>query len=132
MEPIQWSRWMSVGIDELDEDHRHLVAIANRLAEEETRGRPEAVAAVLDDLIAYARKHFAAEEAHMERAGYPTFAAHKALHDALTEQVEAYRRGFHAAGGIPGDEVHAFTMDWLAKHILKEDVRFGEFAVKGG
>lgn len=130
MEPIQWSRWMSVGIDDLDEDHRVLIAIVNKLYDDANRNDADVIAGILDELIAYTRHHFAAEEACMEQANYPTFAAHKALHDSLTRQVEIYRESFLAnRQGITGEEVFIFCADWLGKHILKEDTRFGEYAV---
>ncbi len=129
MEPIQWSRWMSVGIDDLDEDHRVLIGIVNKLYDDSNRQDADVVAGILDELIAYTRHHFAAEEACMARSNYPTFAAHKALHDSLTRQVENYRDGFLAnREGITGEEVFLFCSDWLGMHILKEDTRFGEYA----
>lgn len=81
MDSIQWSRWMSVGIEELDEDHRVLVDIVNKLGADENRASPDVVEAILDELIHYTKDHFAREEAHMAQANYPTFAAHKALHE---------------------------------------------------
>lgn len=130
MEPIQWSRWMSVGIDDLDDDHRRLIAIVNKLGDEESRPDPALVEAILGELIAYTKHHFAAEEAHMARAKYPTFAAHKALHDALTRQVEEYLETVRAGRGeIDRAQVFTFCADWLGKHILKEDTRFGDFAL---
>lgn len=130
MEPIQWSRWMSVGIDDLDDDHRELIAIVNKLSVEENRANPDLVEIILDELIAYTKHHFAAEEAHMERANYPTFAAHKALHDTLTRQVEDYLETVrNRRGEISGEQVFTFCADWLGKHILKEDTRFGDFAL---
>ncbi len=129
MEPIQWSRWMSVGIEDLDEDHRVLINIVNKLFNEANRHDPAVIATILDELIAYTRHHFAAEEACMERANYPTYAAHKKLHDSLSRQVEAYRENFRANdGGISGEEVFLFCSDWLGKHILREDTRFGAYA----
>ncbi|WP_183177941.1 bacteriohemerythrin [Azospirillum sp. OGB3] len=129
MDSIQWSRWMSVGIEELDEDHRVLVDIVNKLGADENRASPEVIEAILDELIHYTKDHFAREEAHMAQANYPTFAAHKALHDALTRNVESYRERFHAQRDtITGDEVFEFCADWLGKHILKEDTRFGAYA----
>jgi hemerythrin-like metal-binding domain len=129
MDAIQWSRWMSVGIEELDADHRDLVEIVNKLATDENRNAPDVIEAILDELIHYTKSHFAREEEYMQRANYPTFTAHKALHDALTRQVEAYRERFHAERNtIPGEEVFNFCADWLGKHILKEDTRFGEYA----
>jgi hemerythrin len=132
MEPIQWSRWMSVGIDDLDEDHRVLIAIVNKLSDDANRHDPAVIEAILDELIVYTRHHFAAEEACMMRSNYPTFAAHKALHDALTRQVESYREGFIAnRDATTGEDVFDFCAAWLGKHILKEDTRFGEYAGNG-
>ncbi len=131
MEPIQWSRWMSVGNDALDEDHRVLIAIVNKLYDEAGRRDPALIEAILDELLAYTRHHFAEEEAEMQRLNYPTFAAHKALHDKLAGQVESYLREFRTnRGGISGEEVFLFCSDWLGKHILREDTRFGEYADK--
>lgn len=131
MQPIQWSRWMSVGIDALDEDHRTLVAIVNKLADEGNRRDPSIVESILDELIDYTKRHFAAEEAEMRERAYPTYPAHKALHDSLTEQVESYRRRFQLErGSIAGEEVFEFCAGWLSKHILREDTRFGEYAAK--
>ena len=131
MDSIQWSRWMSVGIEELDDDHRVLVNIVNKLGADENRGSPDVIESILDELIRYTKDHFAREEAHMAQAKYPTFAAHKALHDALTRNVESYRERFHAQRGtITGDEVFEFCADWLGRHILKEDTRFGAYAVE--
>ncbi|PWC33737.1 bacteriohemerythrin [Azospirillum sp. TSO35-2] len=129
MEPIQWSRWMSVGNDALDEDHRVLIAIVNKLYDPANRENPGVIEAILAELIAYTRHHFAEEEAQMQRLNYPTFVAHKALHDKLTQQVEAYRDEFRVShSSITGEEVFLFCSEWLGKHILKEDTRFGEYA----
>lgn len=129
MEPIQWSRWMSVGIEDLDEDHRELIAIVNKLSVDENRANPDLVEAILDELVVYTKHHFAAEEECMATANYPTFAAHKALHDALTRQVEEYLDKVRARrDGITGEEVFDFCAGWLGKHILKEDTRFGDYA----
>lgn len=133
MEPIQWSRWMSVGNDALDEDHRVLIGIVNKLYDEGNRQEAGVIEAILDELIAYTRHHFAEEEAQMQRLNYPTLTAHKALHDTLTRQVEAYRDEFRASRtAISGEEVFLFCSDWLGKHILKEDTRFGEYAGADG
>ncbi|MCW2237752.1 bacteriohemerythrin [Azospirillum canadense] len=133
IDSIQWSRWMSVGIQELDDDHRVLVEIVNKLSADDSRNSPDVIEAILDELIHYTKDHFAREEEYMQRANYPTFTAHKALHDALTRQVETYRERFHASRDtIPGDEVFNFCADWLGKHILKEDTRFGEYATGPG
>jgi len=132
MEPVQWETWMSVGIDRLDEDHRILIGIVNKLTVDDNRHDPVVIEGILDDLVAYTRHHFHEEELVMQRAAFPGYHAHKSLHDQLTLQVEAYRRLFqHNRDSLIGDEMFGFCSDWLARHILKEDARYGNH-IKAG
>lgn len=132
MEPVQWSSWMSVGIERLDEDHRILINIVNKLMVGENRHDPVVIEGILDDLVAYTRHHFSEEEQVMQRAAFPGYHAHKALHDNLTKQVEAYRRLWqHNRDSLVGDEMFGFCSDWLARHILKEDARYGDHLKAG-
>jgi hemerythrin len=132
MEPVQWSSWMSVGIEHLDEDHRTLIGIVNKLMADDDRHNPVVIETILDDLVTYTRHHFHEEELVMQRAAFPGYAAHKALHDRLTLQVEAYRRLWQQnRDSLVGDEMFVFCSDWLARHILKEDARYGDH-IKAG
>jgi len=124
--PVKWESWMSVGIDRLDEDHQMLIGVVNKLMIDDNRHDPVVIEGILDDLVAYTRRHFSAEERVMERAAFPGYIAHKALHDNLTRQVEAYRRLWqHNRDSLVGEEMFSFCSDWLARHILKEDARYG-------
>jgi hemerythrin len=132
MEPVQWSTWMSVGIEKLDEDHRILIGIVNKLAVDDSRHDPVVIEGILHDLCAYTRHHFSAEEEVMVRAAFPGYHAHKALHDSLTKQVDAYLRLWQQnRDSLLGEEMFGFCSDWLARHILKEDAKYGSHLKSG-
>lgn len=61
-----------IGIDSLDDDHRYLFELINRvlelLKEEPTAERQTQVNAILDKLTAYADHHFIKEEEYMGRS----------------------------------------------------------------
>lgn len=133
LEPVRWSSWMSVGIERLDEDHRILIGIVNKLAIDDNRHDPVVIEGILGDLLAYTRRHFTAEEEVMQRAAFPGYHAHKALHDKLTLQVEAYLKLWQQnRDTLVGEEMFVFCSDWLARHILKEDARYGDHLKQGG
>ncbi|RKZ54137.1 MAG: hemerythrin [Candidatus Parabeggiatoa sp. nov. 3] len=129
---ISWSDDLSVGIQELDEQHKVLFNLINRLFNEAFIMRNASVASeVLTELVQYTIIHFAVEESLFRIFNYPAYEGHKAQHAELTSQVMALKdRVEH------GEEINAellsFLRGWLKKHIVQEDKRYtGFFAEKG-
>lgn len=128
MEPIVWKEDMSVNIDDIDEDHRVLVAIVNKLAIADNRNDPVVVQGIINELVSYARTHFEDEEQYMLKASYPSFDHHRKLHDTLTLRVLEFRAKFHESQDVHlGEELYDLASHWLTAHILTEDVKFGQF-----
>lgn len=122
---IQWTDAMSVGVEDLDNDHRVLIDLMNQLAGADARRDRINLEAVLDELVDYTVFHFEKEEGYLERAGYPALEGHRRLHAQLTEQVFAIRRRVVASTQTElGDEVLAFLSNWLQEHILKTDALY--------
>lgn len=69
----------------------------------------------LGDLIDYTKRHFAAEEALMQRSKYPGYPEHKVFHDKLTAQVVQFQSEF--AAGKSTIQLLQFLKDWLQHHI---------------
>ncbi len=86
-----WTPSMSVGNDELDNDHKHLAEIINEIYAPSLSDRSlrELLVTVLQKLINYTETHFRREEAFLEQRGYPYLAEHKAAHAGLEEEVKA-------------------------------------------
>ena len=126
---MQWKSEMSVGLDELDEDHRFLIRVINRLAENaESDGDAEAVRECLASLRNYAEFHFAREESVMRACGYATLSEHQDEHRAFTSEIADVARRFEEeespAGPAVNEELLSYLKDWLTHHILVVDMGY--------
>lgn len=99
MPALQWSNSYSVGLAELDEDHKQIVdmiAELSGLAEAGPAGCPESLFLTrFDCLIASFAAHTAREERYLGRlrspAGIAHCAEHRASHDRFREEAEKVR-----------------------------------------
>ncbi|MDX9839731.1 MAG: hemerythrin domain-containing protein, partial [Azoarcus sp.] len=72
MDSFQWDENFVTGIDEVDTQHMELVRIINRIGDALSNAvapGPESLADLIDELAAYTRFHFAAEESMMAAQG---------------------------------------------------------------
>jgi hemerythrin len=123
---INWSDELSVGIQEIDEQHKMLVELLNELHEAvlERRGR-DACGEILDRLAEYTRIHFAVEESLMRILDYPDYEKHKEEHELLIDQVIELQKKFHAGGLNISLDLLRFLKGWLGDHIVKSDSHYG-------
>lgn len=120
MTTIQWTEAMSVGVEELDQDHRHLIQMINGLHYSDT-GFVE----LFNELLDYVGGHFEREESHLESMGYPGLDGHRAQHDVFADQVAAMLKQYRAEGFSDSDQrVADFLWTWLKGHILIEDLKY--------
>lgn len=129
MIPIKWTADMSVGIPELDADHRVLVKVINDLVRNARAEEPGTVLRqCLYALLRYAEFHFGREEAVMTACGYAAFEHHKGEHRAFTahmrDLVRRLDEGALPASDIVNDELHEYLKDWWNHHIMIEDMAY--------
>jgi len=123
---MQWSEKMSVGVPELDADHKELIRIINQLAADTSdRSRRSAVRQSLFALLRYAEFHFAREEKVMAACGFLGIEEHKRAHRGFVARIRALSHKFDndpegSAEIVNGDLLY-FLHDWLNHHILIED-----------
>lgn len=128
---IDWNDSLLIGVAEIDRQHRHLVEILNRVHEAMRAGSPHReMQRVMQDLVNYTRYHFDAEERAMREAGYPELAGHQQKHRAMVARVETFREEMMSGKATVTMRLMLFLKEWLAKHILETDRRFGEYAAK--
>ncbi|MDR1228685.1 MAG: bacteriohemerythrin [Azoarcus sp.] len=130
---LQWSDEYSVGIPEIDEQHKMLFDLIDKIhvAIFEHKGTSACVS-VLDELVDYTRIHFALEQSLMHMGGYPEYEEHCILHRELVAEVEAMQSKIHSGSAAISFELLHFLRTWLSKHILGEDKRYGEFFANHG
>lgn len=128
MKDLVWGDILSVGVDEIDEDHRKLVNIFNLLnhavMDEES---PEYLAAILEELINCTAWHFSHEERLMLKYGYEEREAHKTAHHELIKAARELQQEILQADKLLADKDIGFLERWLTEHILTDDQRLGSF-----
>lgn len=125
---LQWSEQFSVGIPEIDEQHKTLFDLINKIhtAILERRGSA-ACAEVLDELVSYTRVHFGLEQNLMRSGKFPGYAAHCALHHSLVAEVESMQSKIRSGKAAISFELLHFLRNWLTGHILTEDMKYAAF-----
>lgn len=121
-----WEAQYSVNVWEMDEQHKKLIKMLDDLFEAMLTGKGrETLGKVLAGLISYTKIHFAAEEELMKKHGFPEYPSHKKEHDALTQKVLDLDKRFRTSSVSITVETGNFLKDWLTRHILNRDKKYG-------
>jgi hemerythrin len=125
MSAITWSDDLSVGHRIMDAQHKGLISLINRFGADQLT--PAEMGSGLEALIAYAAKHFNAEEKFIMRAA-PEILGHQIeCHAKFIETAYDFAHRFHAGEGEAlRDKVYAFLCDWLIRHIREEDQQYNK------
>eukprot|EP00727_Mastigamoeba_balamuthi_P003511 m51a1_g13157 hypothetical protein (261) ;mRNA; f:37880-38905 len=124
--PLEWMRKYSIGIFEIDVQHKKLFDIIFTLQKLKDHNY-DGAEAVIGGCIDYTKYHFATEEKLMKVAGYPGFPKQKSEHKTFVDKcLEAvYSFDF---GDMPAiDRFSDFLFDWLVQHIQDSDHELGDW-----
>lgn len=127
---IEWTPSLELGIADIDNQHRKLVEIMNRLNAAMREGNSRSmVAPLVDELADYTRYHFGFEEEYFDQRGYRDSAAHKETHRRFVAEVGQFKTRIKQGSMGVGVEVMNALREWLVKHILVADRKYaGEIA----
>jgi len=126
---LPWNESLSVGVAEIDAQHRELFGRVDRLLEASLRSDWSEVGPLLAFLRDYAAVHFEAEERLMLEHRYPGYHLHKAEHDRFARGLRAMEAEL-AASGPTGDlarRVERSVAEWLRDHVYLTDTALGRF-----
>ena len=132
MEHIIWADEFSVGIDEMDYQHKRLVGMINRLIDLTTLTRTDqsvikaAYSRVLSDMVQYAAVHFDTEEKYLKSIGYTDFDNHVGEHKSFAAKAAELERKA-ADGELDIVGASQFLQSWLSGHILHSDMDYRKF-----
>ena len=125
---LTWSDKFSVQVRQFDEEHKQLMNLINQLHDAMKAGQgKQVIGDVLNGLIEYTRRHFAAEDRLMKAQGYPGYENHKKEHNQLTMTVMDFQKGFAEGSAILSQTVMTFLRDWLTNHSQGVDKEYGPF-----
>ena len=125
---LNWSESYSVGIREIDSQHKKLIDLINSLHEGMKTGKgKELLGGILNELAAYTVYHFGFEEKLFAEFGYPETIIHKRQHSDLVAQVKKFIKSYNNGGGVITIEIMNFLRDWLSQHIVGADKKYSVF-----
>jgi len=125
---IQWEEKYSVGVRELDAQHKQLVQLLGDLYDAmQAQKANEVLGKILNQLVGYTKAHFATEERLMTQAGYPDLAAQKREHEIFTKKVVDFKEAFDGGRTSLSVSLTTFVKDWLFTHIGGADKKYGPY-----
>ena len=125
---ITWTEELSVGVEGIDRQHRHLMRLINEVDEVvQEGGTYQQFAPVLSELIDYTRTHFSNEEELLEKNHSPGIEKHKKAHARLLEELLDWKK---KAEKIKVEEMRdhmIFLRIWFPGHILGVDKKDADY-----
>lgn len=128
MEFVSWSEDLSVGIREIDNQHKHFIGELNRAHSLCSSRDPDlkTIRGIAIGVMDYAREHFTTEESYFKKHDYPYAKEHEAEHAKLLERsIEFYDR--LDSGEDVSMEFLEFLKEWLEDHLKTHDMKYARY-----
>jgi hemerythrin len=125
MKLFTWYKTYSVNNDELDNHHKTLFDILNRLYENCMENRnAHCLEPIVEELVAYSHYHFSAEEQYMKSLEYKDIDKHISEHRAFTDRALHLKQVADTDDYELTKELIVFLGNWLLHHVMGEDKKF--------
>ena len=131
MSYVDWNDRMLVHIPEIDEQHKELVSMINRLHESLLAGEGNrSVKSAISFLMQYVLIHFSAEEHLMRDNAFPDYKEHKRRHDEYVERLKGFITKYKSNTPLLAREMLLFLGDWARNHISGVDMDYAPYIQK--
>ncbi len=128
---FNWKEEYSVGVKAIDNQHKELFNLGNMIynkIKSNNKDKMEDVKLIIKRLHEYTIYHFEYEESLMEKYNYRDYFQHQNSHkdfiDAL-DNMEDLDMLINQDKALV--DMLNFVLEWITKHILKEDMQYKEF-----
>ncbi len=119
---IKWNeQTLSVGIELIDNQHKMLIHLINKLADAIVNHQTEQViTSIFSQLQDYTEYHFNTEEAYFFRLNDEDTALHQAQHNEFILKLADFKQQSPELSAI-SQQLLTFLSNWLINHIQIED-----------
>lgn len=130
---VEWTDDLSIGIQEIDEQHKVLIDLINRLFHETIINHVaiDVTEGILQELIECTTIHFSLEESLFRIFDYPEIDKHSVSHVDLKAQILELQQKIKQGEALNGD-LFVFLKKWLTNHIVNEDKQYAPFLIQQG
>jgi len=128
MDEIKWTPELSVGVNEIDEQHQKLYAIIDELVRAQSAVlEKSAVLAIITQLVDYSDYHFRTEDNYMIENSYPLFLSHRKEHLAYIKKMGTLIDDLENKGTTLTDDILVFLCNWWQTHIAESDLKYARY-----
>ncbi len=128
MTKLVWSDEYSVGVSELDQDHKIIFRLMNTLVDlGAVASSGEEINDALTAMTEYANGHFEREEEYMRAVGFPDAENHVRGHMVFRENTVNFCLELMDGDGAIPDRVLDYLRHWWVDHILESDMAYKRF-----
>ncbi len=125
---INWNDSYSVGNTEMDEQHKKLIAIINKLFKSFKEGNAQEILHdILQEMIDYANFHLNSEEKLMFKYNYPQKEEHEKLHQSFRDKTSELKNLLNSSSKDAHYKMIEYLKTWWTNHILVEDMKYSDF-----
>lgn len=130
---MKWSDDLSVQVKEIDQQHKRLIDLINKLHEAMiNKQAKQVISKIIDELAAYTVYHFQTEEKYMEQFKYKGIVSHKNEHEMFVKKVDSFQKDYDAGKLGLSLEVMTFLQNWVSNHIKVVDKKYSETFKENG
>jgi hemerythrin len=124
MSLIEWKEHFSLGVPDVDYEHRQLIELINELHDAiESGGTHDEVIAGLGEIYAHISAHFALEEKIMRDMRYPAYVEHKNDHEALLDDLRDIMDRVEDDGRYDQARLGRDLEHWFTEHFRTHDAK---------
>ncbi len=131
-ESSTWKSEYSIGIDFVDNQHKYLINLINRIDVAIEENNSIAIVETVLDMKLYAEIHFTEEEALMRKAGYPAVDSHAKLHQSFITKTDLFLDDLERSPLAATVEISTYLMNWWLQHIQTVDKHYASFIRENG
>lgn len=125
---IQWDESISVGVPQLDEDHKRLIGLLCYMDDhQDEHVESESISLTMEQIREFASSHFRREEEYMQSIGFPEYDAHKKAHKKFKEKTASLCVDVMNHHQETPQDIYRFLHDWVTNHILGTDKQIRAF-----
>ena len=129
MELLKWDRKISVNNDYIDNQHKELFKIVNKLiANCNVNYDYKIIQNVIYELFEYTNNHFKEEEKMLEEKNYPHLDTHKVEHTNFIKRLSEINVEFNKSKDKEtAKELLFFVKQWIIEHTSMYDLDYKNY-----
>ncbi len=122
---LDWEDKYSVGVEEIDNQHKRMFEVINELLDAiNTNSTEESLGHIIESLIQYKKFHFATEEKYFKEFNYDETIEHINKHKEFNDKLNTLKEKYLNYTVEFAFELVDFLEDWLLNHLMVVDQKY--------